>query len=212
MSEYKAAMDPVAVCLDRLQGETNAYMGILLPSLHIMRSLLERQRDSVNLQYATPLVEALLKGFDTRFCHLYENKEVLMATAIHPHYTPAVLRKIAPAMVATIKDRLIRELNNSIKSKVEEEQTGRTAPLYRDLYEDSDVLHLLLDDDTPERRQEELAEVLTKSLGSWQRTITKISVSRHLFPIEYREAWVDLFIKYNTPPPQVCRCGAAVQC
>lgn len=138
-------MDPVVACLDRLQGEANAFMGILLPHLHIMRSHLERQRDSGNLQHAKPLAEALIKGFDKRFCHLYKDEEVLMATAIQPHYTPAVLRKLAPDTVGAIKDRLIRELINNAKNVTK--QPGPTAPRHSDLSEDPDILDLLVDEE-----------------------------------------------------------------
>jgi hypothetical protein len=111
-------MEPVANCLDRLQGEDTAYMGILLPNLHIMRTLLERQRDSGNLQYAKSLVEALLRGFEKRFGHLYDDMDIVMATALHPHYTPAILRKVAPDSVPAVKTRIVMELKTLMKSQV----------------------------------------------------------------------------------------------
>ena len=36
-SEYVTVMKPVAYALDQLQGEKHAFMGILLPTLHILR-------------------------------------------------------------------------------------------------------------------------------------------------------------------------------
>ena len=56
-------------------------------------------------------------------------------------------------------------------------------------------------DQAPSRRDEELGEVLKKDLDSWQRVNMKTPLSRSLFPDNHREAWVNLFIKYNTPLP-----------
>ena len=89
-------MRPVA-CLDKLQGEESACMGILLPSLHIVKCRLNRDRDSGNFQHAIPLVEALLIEH-----HFYADMDVLMASAFHPHYTSVALKKIAPDSVAAV--------------------------------------------------------------------------------------------------------------
>lgn len=46
MGEYVKMMKPVANCLDKLQSEKDAYMGILLPNLQRMKDQLEGlQRD-----------------------------------------------------------------------------------------------------------------------------------------------------------------------
>ena len=42
--------------------------------------------------------------------------DVLMATALHPHYTPAVLKKITPDSVAAVKEKLVNELKTAIMS------------------------------------------------------------------------------------------------
>ena len=42
LSEYLMVMGPVAICLDKVQSETDAYMGTLIPQLSIMRALLQR--------------------------------------------------------------------------------------------------------------------------------------------------------------------------
>ena len=61
LEEYVKVMAPVAVCLDRLQAEENAYMGILLPNLMLLKLDLEKIRREGNLVYAGPLVDALLE-------------------------------------------------------------------------------------------------------------------------------------------------------
>ena len=42
--------------------------------------------------------------------------DVIMATALHPHYTPAVLKKIAPDSVAAVKQKIVNELKTAIMS------------------------------------------------------------------------------------------------
>lgn len=42
LSEYLKVMEPVAICIDKVQSETDAYMGTLIPHLIIMRALLQR--------------------------------------------------------------------------------------------------------------------------------------------------------------------------
>ena len=69
--EYCKVMEPIANCLDRLQTEENAYLGVLLPNLTLMRVTLERMDETESLTYAKPLVRALLRqegkgGFNYR--------------------------------------------------------------------------------------------------------------------------------------------------
>ncbi|KAG0723020.1 hypothetical protein GWK47_043427 [Chionoecetes opilio] len=63
LQEYCKVMKPLANCLDRLQTEENAYLGVLLPTLTLMRVALERMEEARGdqaLTYAKPLVRALL--------------------------------------------------------------------------------------------------------------------------------------------------------
>ena len=104
----------IASILRPAQREENAYMGILLPSLYIVKCRLDRERDSVNLQHAIPPVEALLKRLNTKFINFYAYMDVLMATPLHPHYTSVVLKKIAPDSMAAVKEKLVNELKTAI--------------------------------------------------------------------------------------------------
>ena len=139
-------------------------MGILLPSLHIVKCRLDRERDDGNLQHVIPLVEALLKGLNTRFNHFYANMDVLMATAIHPHYTPVVLKKIAHDSAAAVKEKLVNELKTAIMSagcaEPEEQQPAPSEARSEELSKDTDFLGLLEDDAHGSRG--ELGEVLSK--------------------------------------------------
>lgn len=72
-------MTPLAICLDKLQAEDNAYMGCLLPNLMVMKDALLKlkQDDNNRLRHANNLVDYLLdqdtcpregpKGFQKRY-------------------------------------------------------------------------------------------------------------------------------------------------
>ena len=88
-------------------------------SLLMMRSFIERHAQNEDLQYAQPLAKALLKGYQKRFAHLFENNNLLMATALHPSFTPLLLNKIAPEKAEFIKARILRELKVLIRPRQE---------------------------------------------------------------------------------------------
>ena len=46
-----------------------------------------------------PLVQVLFRGYKVRFSHLFENVDLLMATAFHPTFTIKALESIAPDRV-----------------------------------------------------------------------------------------------------------------
>ncbi|QQP56494.1 Uncharacterized protein FKW44_001175 [Caligus rogercresseyi] len=113
-------MKPVAICLDWLQGEVNAYMGILLPYLMLLNREIQAIKREGELRYAGPLVDALLEqygnvhGFNNRFMHLFNDEDLLMATLTHPNHSPFMLKHVAPVLEEDIKKRLIREIVISI--------------------------------------------------------------------------------------------------
>jgi hypothetical protein len=92
MKEYAKTMEPLACCLDTLQGDSNCFYGMLLPKLIQLRNKL-RKMICDNLQYCSPLVNALFSGIGTRFGNLLAMdlsdmtaKESVLAAICHPHY------------------------------------------------------------------------------------------------------------------------------
>jgi hypothetical protein len=73
LKEYAKVMEPVAVALDMLQGEEQAYLGCLLPTLAVTIMKLEGV-DTRHLAYCSPLVQALLAGIQKRFGPFFEDK------------------------------------------------------------------------------------------------------------------------------------------
>ncbi|MPC93003.1 hypothetical protein E2C01_088118 [Portunus trituberculatus] len=197
LKEYKLVMQPVAQCLDMLQVEGKAYMGTLLPSIWLMKVSLEEQSQNVNLLYARPLLQALLRGFEKRFGHLFEADKLLMATALHPNFTLKALETIAPEKVEKIKNMITRELRAIIEPREEQQQLGQpTMQEPQDL--DTRLFNKLFARGVA-NQQQDVREVLRKSMEEWVPSQGELAWS--LFPCQHREMWVDLFIKYNTSLP-----------
>jgi hypothetical protein len=193
-------MQPVAECLDMLQGEGKAYMGALLPNLWLMKASLEEQSQNGDLVYARPLVQALLRCYEKRFGHLFEDGDLLMATALHPTFTPKALESIASDKVEEIRDRITRELRAVIKPREKEQQQRQ--PGQPEVQEPEDMEARLFNKlfaIGPANQQQDVREVLRKSMEEWVPSKGELAWS--LFPYQHREVWVDLFIRYNTPSP-----------
>ena len=78
---------PFAKALDFLQGEKQAYLGYLLPTLARLREMLqnviERQQDT---QLVRPLARALACGLEKRFATNWEDRNALIAAAYVPEF------------------------------------------------------------------------------------------------------------------------------
>ncbi len=84
LNEYINVMRPVAQGLDRLQGETDVSLGYLLPTISSIKKKLDRM--SGELQHCQPLLESLLQGIRTRFDHLYDDDDYLLAACTIPKF------------------------------------------------------------------------------------------------------------------------------
>ena len=86
LKEYVMVMTPVAKALDKLQGESQAYLGCMLPIVTLTTMTLNNIQSRTQLSFCAPLVDALSRGITRRFSHLYEDHEYLMAAGFHPKF------------------------------------------------------------------------------------------------------------------------------
>uniref|UniRef100_T1IVN7 HAT C-terminal dimerisation domain-containing protein n=1 Tax=Strigamia maritima TaxID=126957 RepID=T1IVN7_STRMM len=84
LDEYLKVMIHLAQALDRLQGESDCYMGILLPTILTATNRLKSEEP--RLKVVKPLVKAILTGLETRFGHYFHDKEFILATVTHPKF------------------------------------------------------------------------------------------------------------------------------
>ncbi len=84
--------EPVAVALDMLQGEAQAYFGTLLTTIIVAKQMLEAMINTRGvLQHCKGYAKALLEGLNKRFKDLESDEKCLLASAFHP---------ISPTVVA----------------------------------------------------------------------------------------------------------------
>ena len=109
--EYSHVMQPVAQALDILQSEDKCYIGILLPTLVSLKKQLLKAHQGLKL--ALPLVDALLRGIETRFQGYFDRKDLILASLTHP------LFKLRWLEDADAKERARQLFLNAMKSESE---------------------------------------------------------------------------------------------
>ena len=81
VAEFVLAMQPLASALDILQSELERFMGILIPTIICPKKLSEVR---LSVKYIIPLIDALLQGSGTRFDHLLQRDDLILASTVHP--------------------------------------------------------------------------------------------------------------------------------
>ncbi|RXN04056.1 tol2 transposase [Labeo rohita] len=89
LEEYTKILKPIAVAIDRLQGQSSCYYAELLPTLFAVESKLEALRSS-NFRYCSHLLQAIMDGFRSRFSSFLQLKpevnEAILASVTHPYF------------------------------------------------------------------------------------------------------------------------------
>jgi hypothetical protein len=89
LDENCQILEPIAIALDRLQGEKNSLYADLVPTLLKVSSYLSTLH-SVNLRHCLPLLNAVTSGFNRRFADFLQlSPEVnmaILATITHPYF------------------------------------------------------------------------------------------------------------------------------
>ena len=205
VQEYIHVMRPVAEGLDKIQGETTAYTGSLLPVLLVIKTNLLKE-NAKNHFHADKLVDALLRGvgrntgFEARFGDIFQDEDLLMATALHPMFRMPIVKAINPAKADVIRRRIIKEVTEM--TDAEESGSGGEGPS-RESQDDNffDVLAGLVPSEATPTRRIVHTRVATE-LDSWSSGGRSMGVvDESLFPARYRELFVALFRRYNTAIP-----------
>ncbi|XP_029158987.1 uncharacterized protein LOC114931182 [Nylanderia fulva] len=85
IEEYCQVMKPLAQSLDILQSEKGMYMGYLLPILKTLKEKLEKLNKN-EITHCQSLIAALQQGLNKRFSSLFEKKELIIASCLHPKF------------------------------------------------------------------------------------------------------------------------------
>lgn len=87
LSIYLKIMKPIAVSLDRLQGEKDCNQGFILPTLFTMKhELTELEGGNIMRACRDAMLAAVEKRFESYFKISYSNSELLLAAASNPRF------------------------------------------------------------------------------------------------------------------------------
>ena len=89
IKEYCKVSEPVAIALDKLQGEAQAYFGTLLQTIIATKQKLEwmiSARGVHQLKHCKGYAKALLEGLNKRFKHLESDEQCLLASAFSRNF------------------------------------------------------------------------------------------------------------------------------
>ncbi|KAG0711844.1 hypothetical protein GWK47_019736 [Chionoecetes opilio] len=161
--------------------EENAYLGVLLPTLTLMRVALERMeevRGDQALTYAKPLVRALLRQEGNREVQRHVQRPgPTEASALHPNYGMTTFNLCGPHNEG-------RNLPEDCKRQ-KRETTARTWRQWRSMRRSAPTHFSELCDQTQADQEDDRGKGHQKELLAWKRS----------------KEWVTLFIKYNTGIP-----------
>jgi hypothetical protein len=203
LAQYCKIMKPVATCLDILQAEEKAYMGIFLPTIKLMKDQVAVLRTDNSIEEGQELISYLLENptkpnvaFKGRFQHLFEDKDLLMATALHPHFKLGVVGYMNIQKKEDIKRAIVNEALMKVRP-LEEIGGGEMQQGVED-----DPFRYMRDEEVV-ATQGRLEEDMEKTYDGWNRLRVNSStrVTSDQFPLLHRNVWLELFIKYNTPLP-----------
>jgi hypothetical protein len=137
------------------------------------------------------------KSFKGRFQPLFQNDDLLKATALHPHFKLGVVGYLNAEKKDDIKKAIVTE---ALKKVAPTGEIGGGDTQQDE--EDDDPFRYMMEEEAV-ATESPLDEDMKKTLDEWNkiRCNRNSCINPDQFPLLHRAAWVDLFIKYNTPLP-----------
>ena len=120
LREYCTVVEPIAMAIDKVQGEQFSFYGYAIPVLRQRETFLKTIQNQ-SLKYNAPLVQAALRGMQKRFQPYLQQdfmvvKDALLATISHPYFK---LKPILKEKRDALKQELI-DTANKLSSNVSE--------------------------------------------------------------------------------------------
>ena len=132
LNQYKTVMLPVAEGLDKLQSEKDAYQGLYVPVICLIKDDLKEFSESDQLTLVKPLVMALIDGMNRRFEAALDNQDYLLAAAFHPIFRLEWMEKLLPSKVESTKKTMknlvfteLKKIGASVQEPEGEEEQVR---------------------------------------------------------------------------------------
>ncbi|XP_042229523.1 uncharacterized protein LOC121871369 [Homarus americanus] len=199
LTEYAQVMSNVAKALDKIQGEDQAYLGSLLPTIAATVMKLKEAK-SKRLLYCSPLVDAILAGITKRFGLLLEDQECQLAAAFHPKFRLFWLEQYNNNQLTRVKNAMETVVERALMETSEE---GSSTTSNEDEEDDFFSSIIQSQESRSHRSLKSKAQNLVKT---WLEAGSKEVLTDVAFLGE--QVLIDLFNKYNTAIPS----SAAVEC
>uniref|UniRef100_A0A3B3XLC6 BED-type domain-containing protein n=1 Tax=Poecilia mexicana TaxID=48701 RepID=A0A3B3XLC6_9TELE len=196
LSEYVQVMCNVAKALDKIQGEDQAYLGSLLPTVAATVMRLKEVKLK-RLLHCGPLVDAILAGISKRFGPLLEDLECQLAAAFHPKFRLFWLEQFNNSQVGRVTKAMEAVVQTAL-SALSEEGSNTSSNEEEEGEEEDDFFSNITRscDDRSHRSLKWKAQNLVKT---WLEAGSKDAMTDRAFLGE--QVLIDLFTKYNTPVP-----------
>lgn len=195
LKEYAKVMEPVAIALDKLQGEEQAYLGCLLPTVAVTMMRLD---DTLNrhLAYCGPLVRSLLDGIRKRFGPLFDDRECQLAAGFHPRFRLMWLHKHDSNQVRRVKQAMEEAVEACLKEAAEAPASSSDTSSEDLLEEDFYGVVTQAPKETSRRTMHKTNAV--KIVTSWLAGPSKKDLVDAFMG---EPVLCKLFMRYNTPVP-----------
>ena len=191
---YFQVMLPVAKALDKIQGEEQAYLGTLMPT--VAATILRlKDLNSKSLVYCSPLVDALLLGIEKRFGPLLEDEECQLAAAFHPRFRLIWLEKYNYTKVAKVRKSMEIKVEEALRQQSDD--VGSNSGNSNN--EEDDFFCAVTEPKERTRSHRSLKNKAQNLIRTWLETSSKELLTDAAFLFE--QVLVDLFIKFNTAIP-----------
>ena len=86
IKEYLTCSEPIAVAIDKLQGEETSFYGVVLPTLLVLRKQLRKLAAETRLKYYQPIVEGFTRHVNLRFVEELDVRTVVQNRFLGGHW------------------------------------------------------------------------------------------------------------------------------
>lgn len=199
LKEYAKVMAPIAKSLDKLQGEEDAYLGVLLPTIAITLRKLDDIKEG--LRFCGELVDAIQAAIKRRFDRMFNDIGCQLASAFHPMFRLTWLQKHDASRIPSVQREMEKQVESSLKQSTE--PTDNHSPPSNSAGDDcsEDFFRDLTHSKTqavPKTTSEIRAQSIVQEWlrGGWNPAY---GLTEKAFLSE--PSLMQMFCKYNTPVP-----------
>lgn len=198
-------MAPVANALDRIQGEAQAYLGSLLPTIAATVYKLKNIK-SKGLVNCTALANALLNGIEKRFGPLLNDEQCQLAAAFHPKFRLIWLETYDSSRVDAVRKCMEKKVEDALRQEAAENSKDRDSlsgggsnASNNDDDEEEDFFNSVTQSIEKPKSSNSLKNKAQSLVKMWLDMKSKDSFNDAAFLGE--QIFINLFIKYNTAIP-----------